>query len=431
MEDAIDSGYEDNISQPDDDDPPARAPSPQPPALPDYSLEIQQLREQLDQAQGDARALLAEKSNLQEEMDQLLAVQLRKDQELEELRGNLEDRRRAFLEQSDEMSALLAENQRHMLLNGQLLDKVEQLDQAQDDTRQLLAERSENQAEMDRLVSAQLLKDQELEELWATLEAQRQTALEQSSEMLALQAENQRQLLLQSQLQAKVEELEEIIRQQSVDLLDLRRRNEEISCECDAAVTQTEPEEDDWKSRSRSLQEQLLVDLPVRTRRWRSIIDKLRTDLEMNKGRREQSQTRMREKQEKDNLALQLKESMDQLKNIMSRQQETSRVWQQKYGAMQERFITELFYTDERGRTIIEEEQQRSTKEPKDKKKKKKRERDTKEGKKRRREQRKKLREDAKEAEKEKEEREKEDDRTKVKQEVKSRGFFRWWSQTE
>lgn len=431
---AMDSGYEDNVSQPDDDELLPSLPSPPPFALPNHSLEVQQLREQLDQAEESAMQLLAERSALQREMDQLVAVQSLRDQELEELKITFEAQRQTISQQSSEMMVLQAENQRYLLLQGQLQTKVEQLQQTQDDARQLLAERSELQVEMERLVTVQSLREQELEELRITFESQRQTALEQSSEMMALQAENQRHVLLQDQLQAKVAQLEVIIQQQSFDLLELRRRNDESSRESDATVTVeaaaklTESEEDDRQSKYRDLQEQILFDLPVRTRRWRTVIEKLRTELELDKRKREQSQTRMREKQEKDLLALQLKEAMDQLKNIMSRQQENNRVWQEKYGAMQERFIQELFYTEERDKMTAEEEQQRRPKE----KRKKRRERETKEGKRKRREQMKKLKEEEKEPEKEEKEKEKEkEDGRKVKQEVKSRGFFRWWSQTE
>lgn len=433
MEDApsaMDSGYEDNVSQPDDDELSSSLQSPPSFALPDHSLEVQQLREQLDQAQESAMQLLAERSALQGEMDRLVAVQSLRDQELEELKITFESQRQTISQQSSEMMVLQAENQRYLLLQGQLQAQVEQLEQTQDGARQLLAERSELQVEMERLVAVQSLRNQELEELRITFESQTQTVLEQSSEMMALQAENQRHVLLQDQLQAKVEQLEEIIQQQSFDLLELRRRNDESSLESDATVALeaaaklTESEENDRQSRYRDLQEQILFDLPVRTRRWRTIIEKLRTELELDKRKREQSQTRMREKQEKELMALQLKEAMDQLKNIMSRQQENNRVWQEKYGVMQERFIQELFYTEERDKMTAEEEQQRR---PKEKRKKR---RENKEAKRKRREQRKKLKEEEREPEKEEKEKEKEDGR-KVKQEVKSRGFFRWWSQTE
>lgn len=425
----MDSGYEDNVSQPDDDELSSSLPSPPSFSLSNHSLEVQQLREQLDQAQESAMQLLAERSVLQGEMDRLVAVQSLRDQELEELKIAFEAQRQTISQQSSELMVLQAENQTYLLLQDQLQAKVEQLEQAQDGARQLLAERSELQVEMERLVAVQSLRNQELEELRITFESQRQTVLEQSSEMMALQVENHRHVLLQDQLQAKVEQLEEIIQQQSFDLLELRRRNDESSRESDATVAveavakPTESEENDRQSRYRDLQEQILFDLPVRTKRWRTIIEKLRTELELDKRKREQSRARMREKQEKELMTLQLKEAMDQLKNIMSRQQENNRVWQEKYGVMQERFIQELFYTEERGKMTAEEEQQRRPKE----KRKKRRERETKEGKRKRREQRKKIEE---EREPEKEEKEKEDGK-KVKQEVKSRCFFRWWSQSE
>lgn len=404
----MDSRDENSVSQPDDAAPQDCPASPQPSTSEDNYSEVQYLREQLAQVRHNANQLLAERAETWATQRQTLCdtiQQLKSD--LKRLEGIMEDRDKEFtaVYEEDDEDVETSESEIFYL------------------KRRL-------QAEMDRVVSIQSLKDQELERMLVTVEAEKQTALEQNTEMLALKQENQRHVVLQRQLQAKVEQLEEMLEKQSGDLLDLKRKNERLLCGCNAAAPDTRNSgsefDDAWRARYSALQEQLFVDLPLRTRRWKTTIRKLRKELD--KGQREESETRKREQQEKDILAVQLKEAMDQLKNTMAKHQETNKAWQNKYEALQDKFIQELVDTEERKRATTEE-QQKNVKEQKEKKKR--RDREAKDGKKKRdrREKtvKKKAREEEKKVEKKVEKKEKEAGK-KVKPEGKPRGFFPWWN---
>lgn len=278
-----------------------------------------------------------------------------------------------------------------------------------------------------------------------TLGAGRQTVSEQSTEMLALKLENQRHVLLQNQLQAKVEQLEEMLRKQKTDLLDLKRKNEgsrhgipETSSNLRSNRSQMAELDSGWKTKYRTLREQLFVDLPVKTKNWVMTVQELRE--EMDRRQRRGEEMRKSEQDAKSSLLLQLRTVTYQLEHIKAELQQSDKGWQARYDALLEKFNKELLQnrtelkegeskdedaTDGHKTKKMEEEdeeievEKKETEETRDEKetceKKEEREVET---------------EDGEEMEKEKEEKQEEEleeAETEKKEAKKKCGFFSWW----
>lgn len=203
------------------------------------------------------------------------------------------------------------------------------------------------QSDVDRVGSIQNLKNQELEKVEETPGAERQTISKRSPEMLALKLENQRHVLLQNQLQAKVEQLEEMLRKQKTDLLDLKRKNEgsrhrisETSSNLRSSGPQLAELDSGWKTKCRILRERLFVELPVKTKNWLMTVQELRQ--EMDRRQRQGEEIRKSEQDAKSSLLLQLRTVTYQLEHIKAELQESNKGWQAKYDALLEKFNKEL-----------------------------------------------------------------------------------------
>lgn len=204
------------------------------------------------------------------------------------------------------------------------------------------------QLDVDRVGSIQILKkNQELEKVEGTLGTRRQTVSEQSTEMLALKLENQRHVLLQNQLQAKVEQLEEMLRKQKTDLLDLKRKNKgsrhripETSSNLRSSSPRLAELDIGWKTKHRTLRERLFVELPVKTKNWVMTVQELRE--EMDRRQRQGEEMRKSEQDAKSSLLLQLRTVTYQLEHIKAELQESDKGWQAKYDALLEKFNKEL-----------------------------------------------------------------------------------------
>lgn len=287
-----------------------------------------------------------------------------------------------------------------------------------------------------------------------TLGARRQTISEQSTEMLALKLENQRHVLLQNQLQAKVEQLEEMLRKQKTDLLDLKRKNEgsrhgipETSSNLRSSSPQLAELDSGWKTKCRTLRERLFVDLPVKTKNWVMTVQELRE--EMDRRQRQGEEIRKSEQDAKSSLLLQLRTVTYQLEHIKAELQESDKGWQAKYDALLEKFNKELLQNrtelkegESRHEDATDEDKTKETEEEDEEKEVEKKEteetRDEKETDEKKEMNTKKERkvetEDGEEMEKETEEKQEiekradgEEAETEKKEAKKKYGFFSWW----
>lgn len=298
----------------------------------------------------------------------------------------------------------------------------------------------ELQLDVDRVGFIQTLKNQELEKVEVTLGAGRQTVSEQSTEMLALKLENQRHVLLQNQLQAKVEQLEEMLRKQKTDLLDLKRKNE-------GSRHRIPETSSNLRSSSRTLRERLFGQLPVKTKNWVMTVQELRE--EMDRRQRQGEEMRKSEQDAKSSLLLQLRTVTYQLEHIKAELQQSDKGWQAKYDALLQKFKkellqngTELKEAESRDEDATDEEKMKETQEEDKEKEAGKKEtegtRDEKETDEKKEMNTKKEREaeteDGEEMEKETEEKQEVEKRAEgeeaemEKKEAKKKyGFFSWW----
>lgn len=315
------------------------------------------------------------------------------------------------------------------------------------------------QLDVDQVGSIQTLKNQESEKVEVTLGAGRETVSEQSTEMLALKLENQRHVLLQNQLQAKVEQLEEMLRKQKTDLLDLKRKNEgsrhrisETTSNLRSSSPQLTELDNGWKTKDRTLRERLLGELPVKTKSWVMTVQELRE--EMDRRQRQGEEIRKSEQDAKSSLLLQLRTVTYQLEHIKAELQESDKGWRVKYDVLLEKFNKELLQngtalkegesrdedaTDEDKMKETEEEMKKPKEEDEEKEvEKKEGPRDEKETDERKEMNTKKEREveteDGEEMEKETEEKQEvekraegEEAETEKKEAKKKYGFFSWW----
>lgn len=85
------------------------------------------------------------------------------------------------------------------------------------------------QSQTEQVDSIQNLNNQEKEKMAASLDAKKQKVSEQNNEIFTLRLENQHTAVLQNELQNKVNQLEQQLRERDKVILDLRKMNDSLS----------------------------------------------------------------------------------------------------------------------------------------------------------------------------------------------------------
>lgn len=333
------------------------------------------LQETTENMQSQEVKFLESKDNWQLKYNELQEKLIQELAEKDKMATSLEAERQKVSEHNDMNVKLKADNQKTAMLKNDLQIKVNQctwhlqqkekelktLRDENDHLAQSLQELLENlqsyeteflqseenwQLKFDDLQEKLREELAEKEKMAASLEAERQKVAEQNDENIQLKVDNQKNVLLQNELQIKVNQYDQQLCEKEEELLNLREDNDRLSCSLQETIENLQTHETkfllsegNWQLKYNDLQEKLRDELTMREEIWDTRVRQLQEEL--TKKEEEQEQSQRREHADQDLLNQRLTTLTDQ-KRVIDKLLESNKAWQEIYDALHQKFREEL-----------------------------------------------------------------------------------------
>ncbi|KAE8291632.1 hypothetical protein D5F01_LYC08988 [Larimichthys crocea] len=196
------------------------------------------------------------------------------------------------------------------------------------------------QSKDEEIVKIQLLRKQENDLMTARLESEKQKLQESA--------------VLQNDLQQKLKQMEQQLRQKDKEILDLQKNNEDLSHKLTKVSTEFLQSDNTWQTKYNGLQEKFTEELATKQQRCEATeeqlveekkkVEELHLKMINEKTEKDQKDQEInnKDKQEIDRLSQELTEATSELRSCRVEFLQSNKAWQGQYSALEEKFREQL-----------------------------------------------------------------------------------------